>query len=321
VRISARELRNKELPPLAWIIEDILPAGCTLLTGKSKDGKSMMAYNIVVAVASNGKAFGKLSVMPGSVWYMALEDGERRAQTRLNLQEQQMGRLSDAALDRIAFTLWDAPRLGEGLEDDIRDWILTTPDARLLVIDILEKVRPTRKLNGNIYSEDYQATSSLTKLAQQHNVAILIVHHANKLNATDFRDTSSGAMSLIGGADNFWSLSRQPLSEEATMKVIGRDIEDAQDIAMQFKDGYWTIVGDAEVVKMSKERQAIIDVIKAHGKAMQPKQMADAMGKNYGTTKELARKMLAAGVLIQPVEGYYDISPTYLISLSLLLLL
>ena len=71
-----------------------------------------------------------------------------------------------------------------------------------------------RKVNGNTYAEDYAATSSLTRLAEEHNVAILILHHSNKSNPADFRDSASGAMSLIGGADNFWSLSRQPMSED-----------------------------------------------------------------------------------------------------------
>ena len=32
-----------------------------------------------------------------------------------------MGPLSEDAQDRLEFTLWDAPRLGAGLEEDIRD--------------------------------------------------------------------------------------------------------------------------------------------------------------------------------------------------------
>ena len=83
-------VESQSAPPLNFIVEELLPAGCTLLTGKSKDGKSMMAYNLAVAVASGGKALGTYTTMPGSVWYLALEDGERRRQQRLALQEPQM---------------------------------------------------------------------------------------------------------------------------------------------------------------------------------------------------------------------------------------
>jgi hypothetical protein len=118
-------------------------------------------------------------------------------------------------------------------------------------------------------------------------------------------------MSLIGGADNYWSLSRQPMSEDATMKVTGRDIDHEQDIAMQFKDGFWTIVGDAATVKMSKERQSIVEVLRGSEKALTPKQIASALDKNYHTVKNLVRKMFDSHILIQPIEGYYTLSPTY----------
>ena len=312
IRISARDLKAKVLPPLNFVVAELLPAGCTLLTAKSKEGKSMLAYNLGVSVASGGLALGKYATMAGSVWYLALEDGERRAQQRLALQEAQMGPLPEEAQDRLTFTFWEAPRLGAGLEEEIRAWIETTPDARLIIIDILEKVRPPRHHTGSVYEDDYAATSSLTRLAEAHNVAILILHHSNKSNPADFRDSASGAMSLIGGADNFWALSRQPMSEEATLKVTGRDLPREYDLALQFKDGYWTALGEARYVKMSDERQALVDVLKDSPRPLTPKQIALATGKNYTTTKMLLAKMLAATVVLQPLEGHYTLSPSYL---------
>ena len=312
LRISAREIKAKQFASLNFVVDEILPAGCTLMTGKSKDGKSMMAYNLGVAVASGGRALGKYATMAGSVWYLALEDGERRAQTRLALQEAQMGPLPEEAQDRLTFTLWEAPRLGAGLEEEIRTWIETAPEARLVIIDILEKVRPPRHHKGSIYEDDYAATSSLTRLAEAHNVAILLLHHSNKSNPTDFRDSASGAMSLIGGADNFWSLSRQPMSEDATLKITGRDLPREYDLAMQFKDGYWTALGETRLVVMSTERQAIVDALQASERPLTPTQIAKATGKNGNTTKILLRKMLTATVVMQPSEGHYALSPTYL---------
>jgi hypothetical protein len=311
VRITGSALLATQYAPLVHVVEPILPAGCTLFTGKSKDGKSMLVYNICVAVMTGNKALGTYPVTQGHVWYLALEDGERRAQRRLRMQEAHMGAIPRALQDHIEFTLWEAPRLGAGLEDDIRDWILTTPDARLVVIDILEKVRPLRRRNGNMYAEDYAATQSLTRLAQEHNVSVFVVHHANKLNPTDFRDSASGAMSLIGGADNYWSLSRMPFSEEATLKVTGRDIEQELDLSMQFKDGFWTVIDDGGIGQMSKERRDIYDVLVASFKPMTPKQVAERLGKDYEQTKYLMFKMKHAGSLVQPVEGHYAPAPPF----------
>lgn len=308
-RITAAALVAKVLPPLVSVVEGILPAGATLLTGKSKDGKSLMAYNLALAVASGGKALGRFAVQQGAVWYLALEDGERRAQARINAQRDKYP-IPAAALECLELTLWDAPRLTQGLEEDLTQWMTDTQDARLVIIDILEKVRPPRRRNGSVYEEDYQATQSITRLAQDHNVAVLIIHHANKLNPSDFRDSASGSMSLLGGADNFWSLTRQALNSDATLRITGRDILEEQELALEFKDGYWSVLGNAAEVNQSRERQAILALLQGQKRAMTPKQIADALQKNHSTIKTILRAMVEAGSLLQPWDGHYAAKTT-----------
>lgn len=302
-RRTALDIVRSDYPPLSYIVEKILPAGCTLLIGKSKDGKSLMAYNLVLAVASGGKALGQFGVMPGKVWYLALEDGERRAKDRL-LHQMAQYEIPESALANIEMTLWEAPRLDEGLEQDLTEWI-AQPDARLVVIDILEKVRPRRKNNGSVYEQDYNATQNITRIAQESNVAILILHHANKLNPADFRDSASGAMSLIGGADNVWNLNRMALSPEATLKITGREIREEQDLAMRFEDGYWSVVGNALEVNQSAERKEIADLLRYNPQGLTPKAIAQELDKNQSTVKTLLRRMAEAGLVLQPSSGRY----------------
>lgn len=303
--ITAYELLKKDLPALVYVVESVLPAGTTLLVGKSKDGKSLMAYNIALAVAGGGKALGRYDVTQGKVWYLALEDGERRAKKRIEAQKDRY-HINDAALQAVHMILWDAPRLTQGLEETLVEW-MQQPEARLVVIDILEKVRPPRKRNGSIYEEDYQATHNITKLAQQHNVAVLIVHHANKLNPADFRDAASGSMSLIGGADNLWSLDRKALQSDATLRITGRDIEQEQDLAMEFKDGFWSVLGEATDYYQSRERKEIVELLKT--RPMTPMQIAEQLDKNRNTIRGLLVKLLAAGKIFQPYEGHYAARP------------
>ena len=142
-------------------------------------------------------------------------------------------------------------------------------------------------------------------------MAILIIHHANKLNPDDFRDSASGCMSLIGGADNFWSLARMPMAEDATLNVIGRDVL-PQELSLEFKDGYWTVLGEKRLVVMSKEREAIVAALRASQRPLTPTQIAKAVDKKLATTTMTLRKMLDTGVVIQPTEGHYALSPCYL---------
>src|SRR5918997_2154354 len=85
VRIfTAAELMAGELPPVKWVVPDILPEGVTFLAGRPKLGKSWMVLGLGVAVATGGVALGTKRVERGEVLYLALEDNERRIHNRLN---------------------------------------------------------------------------------------------------------------------------------------------------------------------------------------------------------------------------------------------
>ena len=63
---SAAELQGRVFPPIKWIVPGILPEGLTLLAGKPKLGKSWLALDIAVAVASGGSVLGR-ECEPGPV--------------------------------------------------------------------------------------------------------------------------------------------------------------------------------------------------------------------------------------------------------------
>ena len=79
---TLKDLLDRHLPPIHWAIPHILPEGLTLLAGKPKLGKSWLALSMAFAVAAGGVALGTHPVTQGEVLYLALEDNERRLQSR-----------------------------------------------------------------------------------------------------------------------------------------------------------------------------------------------------------------------------------------------
>jgi AAA domain-containing protein/uncharacterized protein DUF3854 len=306
--ISAPDLYKKTLAPMRWAIPGKLPVGATLFVGRGKDGKSLMVWNIALATVTGGKALGAWEVEQGDVLYLALEDGERRGQDRLNRQMAACG--MDAPPPGLDLVFWTAPRIDNGFLERLETWVDEHPNGRLVIVDILEKIRPARTSAG-VYADDYHALEALQQFGQQRNLAILVVHHSNKSKPADFRDSVNGSMGLVGACDTFWSLSRLPDAPEATLKMTGREIE-PQDLALEFKDGFWTALGDSAMVRMSEERQEIVDVLGDSPKPLRPIQVAALLEKNVVTTKRLLGKMLAVGVLMQPTDGHYAVSPSYL---------
>ena len=133
---SAAELRMKTFEPLRWIVPKYLPEGLTMLGGRPKIGKSWQALDAAVAVSSGGMCLGE-QCEQGDVLALMLEDSDRRLQRRFTLM---LGALIGEWPSRLTYaTSW--PRLNEGGIDWIREWIRRSPKARLIVIDILERVR------------------------------------------------------------------------------------------------------------------------------------------------------------------------------------
>ena len=73
---------RRTFDPVEWVIEGLLPAGCYLLGGKPKLGKSWLVLALQLAV-SQGRDFLGHKVKSGRCLYLALEDSDRRMQSRI----------------------------------------------------------------------------------------------------------------------------------------------------------------------------------------------------------------------------------------------
>jgi AAA domain len=76
-------LDAQDFPPLRYAIPGLVPEGLSLIVGAPKIGKSWWALNTCLAAASGGVALGHIWVgQPRPVLYLALEDSDRRLQSR-----------------------------------------------------------------------------------------------------------------------------------------------------------------------------------------------------------------------------------------------
>src|SRR5215471_15259104 len=300
---SAAELLAMEFPPLQWVVESILPAGLTLFAGRGKDGKSMLVWNLCLAVASGGLALGRYGVKQGDVLYLDLEDGGRRAQERL--QHVMQGLPEDGprptSLDIVPM---DAALVGQGLEAQLTGWLDAHPNARLIAIDILEKIRPPRQRGGSVYADDYAALATLQRLAQERNVAVIVVHHSNKSKYEDFRDSASGSMGLIGVCDSFWGLSRVAGKPDAILKITGREVEE-QELALMFAEGFWNVTGEAEDLRRSQAASTILDALRQAGGIQTVKELCATLGVPDNVMRARLCRMQQRGELQALGEGRY----------------
>jgi hypothetical protein len=304
---SLQELLSWDLPPTRWAIPEILPEGLTLLAGKSKLGKSWLALSAALSIASGGVALGTQPVIQGDVLYLALEDNARRLQARTRRLLSSMTSVPGC----IDFAL-DWPRLGEGGLASLEEHLKAHPGVRLVVIDTWARVAPPSGENRRSqYEGDYEALSPLKHLADTYHVSILAVHHLRKTSSSDVLDEITGSIGMTGAVDGTLILKRERGQAEASLFVTGRDIEREQQLAMSFDatTALWTVIGNTEEVGRTRARQEIIDLLGEQGTdGMTPREIADALEKNYHTTRSILRKMEQTGEVTRLHGRYFVLS-------------
>ena len=238
---SAAELGEMLLPPLRYIVEGMLPMGMGVLVAKPKIGKSWMVLDLCLA-AARGEPFLGSPTSPHGALYLALEDGKSRMQTRL--RKLTAGRPLPENL-HIQFT---APRLDEGLLDELGAFLDEHPDVHLVCIDTLSKIKPKGKPFENAYDADYAYMGQLKQFADSRGICVLLVHHTRKSKSLDDSfDNINGSTGIMGAADFTVVLDkRSRMDDEASFILTGRDIEQ-QERVIRFEKAScrWVMQGTA----------------------------------------------------------------------------
>ena len=293
--MDAADLLALDLQPLRWIVPDLIPEGTTILAAPPKVGKSCLVYQIAVEAAIGGELLGRW-VTPGSVLYLALEDGKRRGRDRLLValagRTMPHGRLE---------VRWDANRIGAGLEDDIRVWLDEHPDAAMVAVDTLGKVRPRSTGKQGAYEVDVQDLAQLQDLFRDRPVALVIVHHARKEASDDFLASVSGTYGITGSADTIVAIRRKRLERFGTVMTTGRDIADAE-VPVQFAHGRW-LPAPGALPEASVERAEIYQVIERRGPVF-PQAIADELGLTRQSVQNMVAKLVGAGAVARVPKGY-----------------
>ena len=214
--MDGETLMNTVLPPIRFVISQLLPQGLHVLAGAPKVGKSWLSLWLCLQVAKGEPAW-EFSTTQGDVLYLCLEDSYSRLQNRLL-------DITDDALSNLFFATM-SEKLHSGLEQQIERFLAAHPDTVLIVIDTLQRIRGGVN-DANPYASDYRDLGILKELADKHRIAILLIHHLRKMSDDDPMNMISGTTGISGATDtNFVLRKSKRSSSSATLYCTGRDIE------------------------------------------------------------------------------------------------
>ncbi len=296
IGMDAADLLDLDLPPLRWIVPDLIPEGTTILAAPPKVGKSCLVYQVAVEASIGGDLLGR-RVTPGSVLYLALEDGKRRGQVRLRAV------LAGRTMPRGRCEIrWNAPAIGQGLEEEIGAWVEDHPDAVMVAIDTLGKVKPPGSGKGrNAYDVDVEMFTRLHGMFKDTQVGLLIVHHAKKGSEDDFLSKVSGTYGITGSADTTILIERKREDQFGQIHVTGRDVADAS-IPARFDGLLWLDAPDVSSLRF--EGNETYWFLLDSDRPWMPTALAGQLETTPDAMKKRLRTLEGSGLVIR-VEGGY----------------
>ncbi len=235
--IDADTLLSTPMDKTLFLVDGLIPQGLSVLSGSSKIGKSWLMLWLSLQVA-RGQPVWEFETHKSDVLYLCLEDTYARIQNRLY-------KITDEAPSelRIATTSF---QIGNGLEQQIEQYLSDFPNTKLVIIDTFQKVRDSKNTGGKsgMYAGDYDDVSALKNISDKYGIAVVLVHHVRKLkDVSDPFNEVSGSTGITGAADTNFVLKRSRANETGTLIATGRDIE-YQELTLKFngKSHLWELV-------------------------------------------------------------------------------
>lgn len=298
--VTARDIQTKQIPPINWAIENLIPEGLTLLTGRPKAGKSFMAFDMALAITQGEKFLNKFQTVKGKVLYIPFEDNERRIQNRLNdlLQGE------EAPPDLLFPSDLFFPKIDQGGVDVMEEIMQQTENLKLIIIDTFgASISERFGTLGMNFKEDYEFMSQLQKLALKFQVGILVIHHTRKLTSENVFDEVVGSTGVTASPDTLLMLRKS--GDRVQLHITGRDIKESVfEVSFDNESFRWELLSENFHFAYTAERQLIIDLFESdHIKELKVKDIAESTGKSREATSQILRKMKQTGE-IQSGESY-----------------
>lgn len=245
---SVRDLQEEELPPIRWVVVDMIPQGLTMLASPPKYGKSWWVLDLCLSVAAGDKFMGHYTEKSNCL-YLSLEDSKNRLQDRVN-------RLTYHAPAPKGFDYAiTAANLDSGLIDQLEAYMKNHPKTALIVIDTLQTVKGNTKKNESAYADDYRQMRILKQFADKHSICVLLVHHLKKGKGEgDVFERISGTNGIFGSVDTALVMQKNTRGDkETTLHITGRDVI-AEDMVLEFnKDSCrWECKGSVSLLVFSE---------------------------------------------------------------------
>jgi len=306
---TATDLLKENIPPLKFLVNKILPdTGCIILAGKPKIGKGWIVLELALGVAEGGHFWGEQCEQSEVLMYM-LEDSKRRAKERLQIMRPNGLPCSNNIRFRYSV---DGPFYvnadGTGtLLDDIREHLKLFPHIKLIIIDVLQRIRGVELRSDNAYQTDYKLVGAIQKLCAEHSVLSMVVHHIKKGKVDEAIDSINGSFGVIGAADGGIIIAREGDIVSASSKM--RDITEFEfQLIKEGKSPVWKpAITASEMLQPGEGSKGnmVLHALMAAACQLTAGDLAKRTGIPENNVATYLGRLIQSNQVVRPSRGYY----------------
>lgn len=284
------ELMAETFPPMRWIVQDLLPEGLAILSGKPKIGKGFIGLQMTLAVASGGPFLG-YQATGGPVLFIALEDGPRRIQDRLKLMGGHDVPLHiDFEFEWPPLDLQGTNVLGSRLAKGSK-W----GPYVLAIIDTLASAK-TGQIDENKAGDMAGLMNAIQQVAQRYRCCILLIFHHRKKGTGDPVYDPRGSTATPAGCDTLLGLYKE--QEAYMLRTVSRDGPELElKLRRDFVNTFsWQLIGRIGEVPRNEAQEDILDALDVLKEA-DAGTIAKQVGKTYTPVRKTLKAMHADGLV------------------------
>jgi hypothetical protein len=180
---------SNAIPPKDWVIENICTVGeCAMLAGASKSGKSYIATNAAIAVASGGKLFGRFQCKKGRVLYLNGENSQNDARERFHMVFDAMG-VCPQNCEQIIMICADG--ILKSIQE-LKDILIAEIKQNHYMFVVLDPLYCFYQGSEIDEQDAKNFVATIKEICRQTGAVILCVHHHSK-GAAAYRNASNRA--------------------------------------------------------------------------------------------------------------------------------
>ena len=295
------ELMEKDLPPIRWLIDDILPEeGITIMAAKPSSLKTWAALQMAIDIASGKKFLDKFETRQAPVLILDGESGERLLKNRLEV-------LKASKELPIYYQTYSGRKKFDKAFFDYTVAFCAVNKIKLVIFDSLIRFIDAKDENSSMdISEAFRWFSRL----KEAGISVLLIHHSRKgTSDIDSLDSVRGSGDIIASCDVGIILFGR-MNNAITIKVgKNRYDEETKPFRAEFKKdsdktSHWRYLGVFEEKKRESEIFEIITaILEENGEMNQKNLIANlkATGLNIGEKKirELLATLVLDGVIVE----------------------